>query len=453
MKLRWSDLRSRNKLQFALVSLMIFSAGPAESALSLFKTELKEKNAELTELKKQITIETRRFADNKKKIQDFKNNLPANDPTYSGGCSHCNQQSQACDAQDFQVLGITQGQPWLMQQAVGGIENCKLIFDRDPQLTSVSPGCAIAVKQCGPVKRQLAIRELENDNRAIQDDLTNKKEEQKALLQEISDLRQDCPDCDVGVAYGGMAYGGMPMMGVYQQRSPKLADYLVASLPFLTQLGLGGMSLGLGAMTLNNYSDNYSAYLDQCKLVGVPCGQPSYMMGMGGMGLMGMGGIGMGMPMMGGMSLMGMGMPMMGGMSMGMPMMGGYSGGSWMNPYAMMNPGSMMSMGWGYPMSAMGTGYNSALYPYGASGMSGMYMNPYMNMGYNNGQYQSMYGSSMQNQMASQYAQQNQQNLMIAQQSLMDAQQRVMSIQNQGMGGMSSPWSYPMGMGGYPFVR
>jgi hypothetical protein len=73
-----------------------------------------------------------------------------------------------------------------------------------------------------------------------------------------------------------------------------------------------------------------------------------------------------------------------------------------------------MTGGWAVPNSGWGTGFNSALFPYG------------------NSQYGNLYNSSMQ--YAMQQAQRQQSDLMLAQQQAWEAQQRVSQIMSSGGG-------------------
>jgi hypothetical protein len=235
----------------------------------------------------------------------------------------------------------------------------------------------------------------------------------------------------LGMGGLGMMGMGMPGMGMYGMGIPGMGMYGGSMLGMSGILGGYGLTgLGMGGLGMMG--------------MGMP--------GMGALGMMGMGMPGMGMAGMTGMTGMigggfpggceficGPGMGMYGGSMLGMSgILGGYGmpglGMYGINPgpgsifagglgmMGMPNMGMMGSLypsgsltgGWAMPNTGWGTGFNSALFPYG------------------NSQYGNLYGASMQ--YAMQQAQRQQSDLMLAQQQAWEAQQRVGQIMSSGAG-------------------
>jgi hypothetical protein len=248
--------------------------------------------------------------------------------------------------------------------------------------------CQQHVVHCGAVQMLIKIRALKVQLAADQKEYDSANDDLKAATTSESDLIKNCPTCAAEA----------------NQKSPTLGDYILGGLQIATPMILGGLGAYEYSTGVGQYANEYSGYLNQCKTIGVPCLPPSSgggggfgYGGGGGIGFSGGGGFGMstgypmggyGYPSGGGGAIIG---AIIGGISGGggyggYPMMGGYGGypsGGFSGGFSGGMVGAMVgglvgypssgyfTSGYGMPMSPVGAGFNSGLYPFGSYGGAG----------------------------------------------------------------------------------
>jgi hypothetical protein len=256
-------------------------------------------------------------------------------PELNGSCNCLAQKAVNCTESDWAKVGL--------ESKEDGTGGCRTLYDRiksggvvvasacraTVMGDGVTQGCSVIRREVERARMPAKIAELQ---KRLSDGLAEKKEE---LKQEKRNCLKDpnCPDCGL--------QGSSAMM---RMSTPGWKEIAAASIPSVASAILGGVGMYYGNKqfnaSLNSYTGNYQALLEQCMTVGVPC-PPPMMMGPG-MGGMMMGGGGM----IGGVMMAGM-MPgmMMGGMGGMMPgMVAGVQAGimTGMMPGGMMMGGMMM---------------------------------------------------------------------------------------------------------------
>lgn len=279
----------------------------------------------------------------------------------------------------------------LILDQVDGRQSCEELYKKNGKgFVGFSSACQNQLLQCPKIEAASHLASLEKDLLALKEQKKDNDRSISTWEDEFQEAFGQCPSC-VQSAFsgggffnsmfggGGGAFGGMGGGGGYSEMNgAQKAALIIGALTPAFGIGMGAWMYSRG---LSEYSHNYGNYLDQCRVIGVPCTSPYPYGGVGyGMGYgMGMGygagygipayGMGMGAGMGGGIALpaFGMGGGFGAGAGLGYPgygMGGGFGGGFGAGG----GFGGGVPYGYGYPVYGVGAGMGGAILPYGPIG-------------------------------------------------------------------------------------
>ncbi len=252
--------------------------------------------------------------------------------------------------------------------------------------------CRKSVFGCRFIAKKHAAKQIKERKEALEKKVEDLEEKSKESDKKLKALETACVECRMKKYYPNL------------YRKPTAGETAMGIIKMFTPVAMAGMGLAQTVMTIDSTNTLYGKYLENCNNLGlVACatppiygfnnsfgaggyftGQPGYA-GFNGMNSLfngfypGMGGLGAGMS-----YYPGFGMQPQFGMGM-YPGIGGMGGTGFMNwgmgdPYwmSMLNGGpsiwgntAALTAGYGSPMFAPGTGFNSALYPMGPMPLGG----------------------------------------------------------------------------------